>query len=400
MCEYAIPFAADTCKRPAPEIPILFLVMFMPDFSLAERLLFALLCVPVLATLLPLANLNHWSFRIFDFPRPQIAALSLLCAVSNYALLQHGHWLFVVFEILNVCCFVYQLKEISAYTRLSKPEVLHYQGEDNGRTVSLITANVLTGNRRFELLLEQISRYSPDVVLTLESDGWWERQLAVLEREQGYGYTVKVPLDNLYGMHLYSCLPLRNAQIRHWVAEDIPSIAAEMQLRSGEWIHIYCLHPMPPSPTEADTSTDRDAELLLVGKEIAQNNHSVLVFGDLNDVAWSRTSRLFQKISGLLDPRKGRGLFSTFHAGCPLFRWPLDHIFHSSDFMMSEIKVLPNIGSDHFPVYGKFQFAPAAGAVQEKEAANTEDKRQAREKIAQAQPVKEVVQEKYTDNGR
>lgn len=372
----------------------------MPEFSFTDWLLFALLCVPVLATLLPLVNHNHWSFRIFDFPRPQIAAVSLLCVVLNYVLQQHEHWLFVAFEILNLGCFAYQLKEISAYTRLSKPEVLRYRGEDNGRTVSLITANVLTGNRRSGLLLGQIGRCRPDVVLTLESDDWWERQLAVLEREQGYGYTVKIPLDNLYGMHLYSRLPLRNAEVRHWVAEDIPSIAAEMQLRSGEWIRIYCLHPMPPSPTEADTSTDRDAELLLVGKEIAQNNHSVLVFGDLNDVAWSRTSRLFQKISGLLDPRKGRGLFSTFHAGYPLFRWPLDHIFHSSDFMMSEIKVLPHIGSDHFPVYGKFQFVPAAEAVQEKEAADAEEKQEAREKIAEAEPVKEVVREKYTDNGR
>lgn len=371
----------------------------MPDFSLTDQLLFALLCVPVLATLLPLVNHNHWLFRIFDFPRPQIAAVSLLCVVLNYALQQNGHVLFVAFEILNFGCFVYQLKEISAYTRLSKPEVLHYRGAENGRTVSLITANVLTGNRRSDLLLAQIGSLRPDVVLTLESDDWWERQLAVLEHEQGYGYTVKIPLDNLYGMHLYSRLPLRNVEIRHWVAEDIPSIAAEMQLRSGEWIRIYCLHPMPPSPTEADTSTDRDAELLLVGKEIAQNNHSVLVFGDLNDVAWSRTSRLFQKISGLLDPRKGRGLYSTFHAGYPLFRWPLDHIFHSSDFMMADIRVLPDIGSDHFPVYGKFQFSPAAEAVQEKEAADDGEKQEARDRIAEAEPVKEVVREKYTDNG-
>lgn len=108
---------------------------------------------------------------------------------------------------------------------------------------------------------------------------------------------------------------------------------------------------MPPTPTESATSTQRDAKLLLVGQEISNHNQSVLVFGDLNDVAWSTTSRLFQKTSGLLDPRVGRGLYSTFHAKYPFLRWPLDHIYHSNDFMMRDIRVLSEIGSDHFPVY-------------------------------------------------
>ncbi len=34
----------------------------------------------------------------------------------------------------------------------------------------------------------------------------WQEQLAVIEKD--YPYRVPVPLDNLYGMHLYSRLPL------------------------------------------------------------------------------------------------------------------------------------------------------------------------------------------------
>lgn len=364
-------------------------------FSASDWLLMALLSLPILATLLPLVNHNHWAFRIFDFPRLQIAAISLLCIPLNYFFQQNEHWLFSLFELLNLACFAYQLKEISAYTPLSRVEVLPYNGSDNGHTVSLLTANVLTPNRQSHRLIEHIRRLQPDVVLTVESDAWWQQRLDILETELGYAYSVKVPLDNLYGMHLYSRLPLENAEVRYWVAEDIPSIVTHLVLPSGHRTKLFCLHPMPPSPTEADTSTDRDAELLLVGKEIARHNDSVLVFGDLNDVAWSRTSRLFQRISGLLDPRKGRGLYNTFHARYPLLRWPLDHIFHSSDFLVSDIRVLSGIGSDHFPVYGKFQYQPAAEALQEKEAALHEEQQEAAEKIAEAEPIREVAAQKY-----
>jgi endonuclease/exonuclease/phosphatase (EEP) superfamily protein YafD len=48
--------------------------------------------------------------------------------------------------------------------------------------------------------LDLVNKYQPDILVTLESDLWWEEQLAVLEVEMPY--TVKCPLDNLYGMHV------------------------------------------------------------------------------------------------------------------------------------------------------------------------------------------------------
>ena len=113
----------------------------------------------------------------------------------------------------------------------------------------------------------------------------------------------------------------------------------------------------------------------------------VIVAGDLNDVGWSATTRLFRKISGLLDPRVGRGMFNTFHAGHWFIRWPLDHLFHSRHFTLSFMRRLPNVGSDHFPVLVELVHDAAAGASQEGLTADAEDKEIANEKIAK-EPVR------------
>lgn len=351
-----------------------------------------LLLLPIVATLLPLLRCSHWTVRIFDFPRLQIAFISLVLVMASAIISDEPIWILIL-QILNVLCLCYQLYKISAYGFWHPKQVLDDKTDDNDRTISIINSNVLTPNRHYEKVLNIVQTHQPDLFLALETDAWWEEKLSVLE--QDYPYTVKIPLDNLYGMHLYSRLKLENTEIRHWVKEDIPSIVSDVILRSGERIKIYCLHPEPPAPGESDVSTPRDAELLLAGKEIDKTDETVIVFGDLNDVAWSHTTRLFQKISGLLDPRVGRGLFNTFHAHHWYLRWPLDHMFVSNDFFVKKLRRLEDVGSDHFPVYAKFQYHPKAELLQPELTADAEDHADANETIAEAEPIKEVVKTKY-----
>jgi hypothetical protein len=98
----------------------------------------------------------------------------------------------------------------------------------------------------------------------------------------------------------------------------------------------------------------------VIAREVKARGGPAIVAGDFNDVAWSHTSRLMQRTGGLLDPRVGRGLYNTFDATLPLLRYPLDHIFHTEHFTLAELRRLPFIGSDHFPMSATLCYEPQA----------------------------------------
>ncbi|MFC5462967.1 endonuclease/exonuclease/phosphatase family protein [Massilia niabensis] len=343
-----------------------------------------LVALLVVATLLPLSKHTEWWVRDLDFPRLQIAVLALLVLIAEPFLLDLSDLTSDVLVALTAACLLYQAWWIFPYLRIYPNEVKSAVISEATERIRILTANVLTPNKNIDGLIALIREHRPDVFVTLETDARWQERLDTLEEE--YQYSMKCPLDNLYGMHVYSRLPLEDSAIQFLVEDDIPSMHALVVLPSGRKVRMHFLHPAPPSPTEHDESTERDAELLVVAKSVSGLDTPVIVAGDLNDVAWSRTTRLFRKISGLLDPRVGRGMFNTFHADYWFLRWPLDHLFHSRHFTLSFIRRLPSFGSDHFPVLVELVYDRVRGAEQEGLVADEDDHALADEKIA-AEPV-------------
>lgn len=324
---------------------------------------------------------DEWWFRGADFPRLQILALGAIAFIL--LIVWKAEWdtpREIIFVAL-IAAMAYQLKMVLPYTMLWKKQVKQVSQVqlDESKQISMIVSNVLTTNTKYHLLIELIKKHQPDLVLTLETDQTWQNELAVIEAD--YPYRVPVPLDNLYGMHLYSKLELTETEVKFILSDEIPSIHTRVTLPSGNQVQLYCLHPKPPSPTEAKDSTLRDAELLIVGDQIKDIDESCIVMGDLNDVAWSRTTRLFQRISGLLDPRVGRHFVNTFHADYPLLRWSLDHVFHSTDFALVHMERLPHMGSDHFPVYVVLQTCRIFEQTQQELEQTDEDEQEAQEAI-------------------
>ncbi len=352
-------------------------MMLLNIFTLLAALL-------LVATLLPLSRHPHWLVRGMDFPRLQFAVLAALMLMAEGVLLDLGHPLSLLLIAVTACCLAWQMWWILPYTLFWPVEVKAAIDDSPQRALSILTANVLTPNRNADALIRLVKEHSPDVLVTLESDQWWQDRLDVLAEQMPH--SIKCPLDNLYGMHVYSCLPLSEVTVDYLVEDDVPSMHALVTMRNGSKVRMHFLHPAPPSPTENPESAERDAELIVVARSVARSDQPVVVTGDLNDVAWSATTRLFRKLSGLLDPRVGRGMYNTFHADYRLARWPLDHLFHSHHFTVRSIARMPHIGSDHFALLTRLVYAPVRGRGQNALEAEGDDWAWARD-VADAQGV-------------
>ena len=316
-------------------------------------------CGVMLATaFLPLLPVDWWWVRIGDFPRVQLLIGYVVVLLALIPFRKKTTAKIVSFAFLIGIGI--QLYWIFPYLSIAPNEVESAESPDPRNSLRILTANVLQENTNAPAVIKLIRQEKPDIVVLCEVNQRWISDLAPLEKE--FKYHLTHPLDNTYGIALYTSLQVKSAEVRGMIKRDIPSIDATVMLPSGKEVRLFAVHPNPPRPGE-DT-TKRDAELVLVGREVS-NNKSAIVLGDLNDVGWSRTTNLFQEVSGLLDPRKGRGLFATYDATSWVWRYPLDYLFHSEDFRVVDVRTLPYIGSDHFPLFVELSYEPEAAATQE-----------------------------------
>ena len=358
-------------------------------------LAFALLFV--VATILSETGLPQWPARMWDFPRSQILVFVVLIALVYPILAWHGGmgWFDWTVPALMVAVAARQTMWIWPYVARGKRDLEQSDNPDDGHddehTVRLLISNVLQENEEYELWREVVGREEADLVACAETTEKWISEIDKLLAES-HPHQVKVPQDNYYGMAVYSRVPLHDVEVEHVVQDDVPSVHVTLELKGGRRVRVHVLHPRPPAPQEGDSSSPRDAELTVMARRIEQATEAgeaeagpdalpTIVCGDMNDVAWSRTTALFLRISGLLDPRRGRGLFNTFHAGHWWVRFPLDHFFVDRRFRLVEMRRLDYAGSDHFPVYLSLALEPDAESEQPRHEVDAEDREEADEII-------------------
>lgn len=313
----------------------------------------------ILASWFPLVPNQHWLFRVCEFARIQILTMAVGATLTGFLIPAFFQGEVRIVQIGLLLSIAYHLKVLGPYIPLFQKKIPIAQPADSA-TISVLSVNVYQFNTNYQPLIDLVEKVNPDILLTMESNMDWEKALSVIESD--YPYHKKVALENTYGIHFYSKIETEEIKVNYLVADDLPSIEAHLKTADQQRFTLFGLHPPPPSPTESQTSKERDGELMIVAKKAKTAKDSVVVVGDFNNVTWSKASILFRKTSELLDPRIGRGFVSTYHAKYPFFQFPIDLFFHSTDVVIKCFKTLGNIGSDHLPLYCEFYLHPSTSA--------------------------------------
>lgn len=300
----------------------------------------------LVASILPLISQPHGVFRTFEFPRMQLAFLAVGSIATTLLVLPNSSAAIWIISML-LLVLALQLSKILRFTPIWPRRSVDFDGDPQSTPcVRLMVCNVKQSNTNVQAVCDLIEKHDPDIAVFVETDQRWID--ALKDSASKYKYQLAQPMDNTYGMFLISKLRLLDHQIRFLLNEEVPSFDAMVEVGNGDKFRLITVHPEPPLPNN-DTIA-RDAEIAFVGKLVRHDDHPVIVTGDLNDVAWSTTTRRFLRLSRLVDPREGRGQYNTFDARFFFMRWPLDHLFHSPHFQLINLKRLPFVGSDHFPM--------------------------------------------------
>lgn len=320
-------------------------------------------CLAILLTLIPFIAINYWWIRVFDFPHLQLTFLTFLGVLTSLYKFKLKDWKDVAFTVILTGCLVYQVAKVFPYTSMAPLEIMDSTPNSEAPILSIYASNVLQSNKKKEKLLAAIEKTDVDILLFTETDTTWRNAIHKVASKK-YPHYIGKPLPNTYGMLLYSKLPLINPEVRFIVDDSVPSIQSLFLLPSGDTIQLFAIHPSPPMPQHNPSSTNRDAEMMKTALDALTSTYPVLVMGDFNDVSWSKTNRTFQQVSRLLDPRRGRGFYNSYHTGYFFMRWPLDHFFVSEQFRVSKLTRETSIDSDHFPMSIALTFEPEKAASQ------------------------------------
>ncbi|PAY18398.1 hypothetical protein CKO51_16665 [Rhodopirellula sp. SM50] len=277
-----------------------------------------------------------------------IAVVIALCAIGRQSRLA---------SIAAVCFLVH----FAAMFAQRVPDPM--SAADVEPTLRVMTMNVLTSNRSYQGVLDEIRQVDPDVVAILELSRGMDNYLTD-QLSPRYPHAVTRPQDHgNFGIGVYSKHPFADADAFE-LNESIKSIEVECL-----GCRLIATHPLPPMG--AGQFRSRNEHLQLLADRIRRSQkraaeQPIIVMGDLNVTPWSPHFGEFERRSGLRRAKRGLAVTPTWYASGSRFPMGLvlDHILISRSLECASYRVGPDIGSDHRSVSVQLRRLPDGHALE------------------------------------
>jgi endonuclease/exonuclease/phosphatase (EEP) superfamily protein YafD len=220
--------------------------------------------------------------------------------------------------------------------------------ESTAASVRVMSFNLLSDNESYSEVIEYIEAVDPDIVLLHEASRPWE----VAMDSSGLQYEFIRPRSEDL---IFGTLVLVRGEgveaVSFGFAASSPR-AVEVSFTPDGWstpLTVLGTHPL--APTDDGRAALRDAQLGFAGQWAAERTGAYLVAGDFNATPWSWPFRRLLDLGELRNSQVGFGLQPSFSSQSNLLlRVPIDHLVHSEALEVTDRRLGPSLGSDHFPL--------------------------------------------------
>lgn len=205
--------------------------------------------------------------------------------------------------------------------------------------LTVLTFNVQASQPGRADVVRWLGTVNADVIFLNEASTDWEADLLAADLP----YTLAFPRrpGNVFGT---AVLFKGAGQVRAIRLGDNQQDVIELTMRhDGREVVLYGSHSL--SPTTKQRSAARDDQLASVERRILDSGRPGVMVGDFNATPWSHS---FPR--SLVNSGEGFGLQPTWRTGWEPLTIPIDHLLHTPDLTTVDRRVLPDQGSDHYPL--------------------------------------------------
>lgn len=303
-----------------------------------SRKLMWLVCFgTVLATLLALFSRWHWFAELFSHFRLYYL---LAQAVLIMVFLNTRRYLWLAATILLALPNAWY---VAPYLLPLLPGQAAVQS--SSASPQIVVVNLGFRNTQHQRLLDYVNERRPEVLVLSEYTPEWDTALEA--GLTGYPYALRRPRLDPFGMAVFAREPFIDIAALDLGVEQAENIRLRA-LIGGREISLFAVHLYPPTSPQRAARRQRQFDELV--RELRVAPAPRLVTGDLNVTPFSPYFRDLLTGSGLLDARQAQGLHVTWPS-LPLPLWiPIDHALADPGSGVSDVRIGPAIGSDHYPL--------------------------------------------------